>query len=69
MSLEESLFGREIWIRPVLEKPDPRPEVDRVAFEGLISSGRDRARRMDWGTGAIVFLLLSIDCFLVIVSN
>ena len=45
-------------MRPVLEKPDPRPEVDRVAFEGARSRGRDRARRMDGGTGDIIVVSL-----------
>lgn len=52
-------------MRFVLEKPDPRPEVDRVAFEGLISRGRDRARRTDGGTGAIIFCSFIYEMFLV----
>lgn len=52
-SSDEPLLGRNTVIRPVLEKPDPRPDVDRVAFDGS-RLGRDSARRMDWGTGDIV---------------
>lgn len=37
-------------IAPVLVKPEPRPEVERLALEG---SGRERARRSVAGTGAI----------------
>lgn len=36
---------------PVLVKPEPRPDVDRLALEG---SGRERARRREGGTGAMV---------------
>lgn len=49
---------------PVLVKPEPRPEVERLALEG---SERDRARRIDAGTGAIVdvlSLLYTIDLVL-----
>lgn len=55
-------------IRPVLEKPDPRPDVDRVAFDGSIS-GRDKVRRMDGGTGAIVSCFFLYMRLLVIVSK
>ena len=36
---------------PVLVKPEPRPDVDRLALEG---SGRERARRREGGTVAMV---------------
>lgn len=36
---------------PVLVKPEPRPEVERLALEG---SGRERARRSVVGTDAIL---------------
>lgn len=35
----------------MLVKPEPRPEVERLALDG---SGRLRARRMEVGTGGIV---------------
>ena len=35
---------------PVLVKPEPRPEVERLALEG---SERESARRIEAGTGAI----------------
>lgn len=47
-------FSVGTWARiaPVLVKPDPRPEVERVTFDG--SDERDSALRMAGGTGDMV---------------
>lgn len=47
----ESGFGIWAYRDAVLVKPDPRPEVDRLAFE---PGGRDRALRIVSGTEDIL---------------
>lgn len=47
-------------MRPVLAKPEPRPDVERLDLDA--SRGRERARRIAGGTGDILVSSIVVGC-------